>query len=112
MIQDQTQHNAFFGDSFAAHMGTKVANGGAFVIAHDIRLLEELLKRRRAELHGAMYRALIQESPEEAEELARRFGVDLDGDGDPSNDEIVYSLMEEVIHGEDPRVAIERRFVS
>ncbi len=56
-----TQHNAFFGDPFAAHMGTKVANNGALVIAYDIRLLQELLERRRAELHSAVYSALIQD---------------------------------------------------
>lgn len=77
-----------------------------------MRFLRELLKRREAELHGAVYRVLIQDDPNEAYELARRLGVDLDGEaGDPPN-EIVNPLVEAVIHGEDPRVAIEKRFVE
>lgn len=112
MSQDPTQDNMFFGDSFAAHMGSKLLDVGVMPISYEIRLLQELMERRRVELHSRIYRALIQESPEEAEELARRFGVALDGEGDPENDQIVYPLMEEVIRGEDPRVAIERRFLK
>ena len=111
---DTTQHSPFFGDSLAARVGTRVMDAGALPIAHDVRLLEELLKRRKADLHAAVYDAVIGNGPD-AEWIARRFGVDLDeegGDPDPQNNRVVYPLMESIIRGEDPRVAIERRFVD
>ena len=89
---EDMEHGAFSGDAFAAHMGTRIFDSGAFPIAYDVRLLRDLLERRESALRDAIHRGLTTGYVRDEKHLASRFGK--------AWEELISGLlMESIIHG-------------
>lgn len=93
--------------------GRRILDSGAAQVAHDVRLLRELLTRREAELHGRIFNAVVNNENGafgQTKALGRlQIGAVVNDQTLHSGvyvDPIVERIMKGLVAGEDPRETV------